>query len=137
MDGDIAPLKKFVELKQTYHAMLLVDEAHAIGTVGQTGRGICEYAGVNPEDVDFLMGTLSKSLSSCGGYIAGSKEAIQLLKFLSPSFVYSAGITSANAAAALESLRIFVTANHTEEHIRHTVQLVAKGIESVKGKVYA
>ncbi|GGK32552.1 hypothetical protein GCM10010965_26850 [Caldalkalibacillus thermarum] len=216
MDGDIAPLKKFVEMKQKYQAMLLVDEAHSIGTVGQTGRGICEYAGVNPEDVDFLMGTLSKSLASCGGYIAGSKETIQFLKYLSASFVYSAGITPANAAAALESLRIleedssyvcrlhqrsklflelcrekglntglsfdtpiipivigdseqalklsaylfdkgiyvypilypavpeqsaclrfFVTANHTEEHICHTVQMIAEGIEYIKGKVFA
>lgn len=106
MDGDIPDLKKFIQLKDDYQAMLFVDEAHSIGTIGETGRGVCEYAGVNPKEVDFLMGTLSKSLASCGGYIAASKEAIEFLKYTSDGFVFSAGMTPANTAAALESIRI-------------------------------
>jgi 8-amino-7-oxononanoate synthase len=106
MDGDIPDLKKFIQLKHDYQAMLFVDEAHSIGTIGETGRGVCEYSGVNPKEVDFLMGTLSKSLASCGGYIAASKEAIEFLKYTSDGFVFSAGMTPANTAAALESIRI-------------------------------
>ena len=106
MDGDIPDLKKFIQLKNDYQAMLFVDEAHSIGTIGESGRGVCEYSGVNPQEVDFLMGTLSKSLASCGGYIAASKEAIEFLKYTSDGFVFSAGMTPANTAAALEAIRI-------------------------------
>ena len=106
MDGDIPDLKKFIQLKNDYQAMLFVDEAHSIGTIGESGRGVCEYSGVNPKEVDFLMGTLSKSLASCGGYIAASKEAIEFLKYTSDGFVFSAGMTPANTAAALEAIRI-------------------------------
>jgi 8-amino-7-oxononanoate synthase len=106
MDGDIPDLKKFIQLKNDYQAMLFVDEAHSIGTIGESGRGVCEYSGVNPKEVDFLMGTLSKSLASCGGYIAASKEAVEFLKYTSDGFVFSAGMTPANTAAALEVIRI-------------------------------
>ncbi|MCD5406964.1 MAG: aminotransferase class I/II-fold pyridoxal phosphate-dependent enzyme [Desulfotomaculum sp.] len=106
MDGDIPDLRRFVELKKQHQAMLMIDEAHSIGTIGKTGRGVCEYTEVDPQEVDFLMGTLSKSLASCGGYIAAGKEAIELLKYTSDSFIFSAGITPANAAAALEAVRL-------------------------------
>lgn len=106
MDGDIPDLKKFIKLKNDYQAILFVDEAHSIGTIGESGRGICEYTGVNPKEVDFLMGTLSKSLASCGGYIAASKKTIEFLKYTSDGFIFSAGMTPANAAAALEAIRI-------------------------------
>ncbi|KGE17187.1 8-amino-7-oxononanoate synthase [Paenibacillus wynnii] len=101
MDGDIPDLPKFIEVKKKHQAMLYIDEAHSIGTIGATGRGICEYHGVSPSEIDILMGTLSKSFSSCGGYAAGSAAMIQFLKYLSDGFIFSAGITPANAAAAL------------------------------------
>lgn len=104
MDGDLAPLQDFVRLRQQYPVLLFVDEAHSLGAVGATGRGISEYAGVAPGEVDFWMGTLSKALASNGGYIAGKKALIDYLKYTTPGFVYSAGITPANAAAALASL---------------------------------
>ncbi len=101
MDGDIPELPKFIEVKKRHKAMLLVDEAHSAGVVGPTGRGIGEHFGVNPADVDMWMGTLSKSFASCGGYIAGSKELVEFLKYTTPGFVYSVGIPPPNAAAAL------------------------------------
>ncbi len=101
MDGDIPELPKFIEVKKRHKALLLVDEAHSAGVVGPTGRGIGEYFGVNPADVDMWMGTLSKSFASCGGYIAGSKELVEYLKYTTPGFVYSVGIPPPNAAAAL------------------------------------
>jgi len=111
MDGDLAPLQEFVRLRQQHPVLLFVDEAHSLGTVGATGRGISEYAGVSPNDVDFWMGTLSKALASNGGYIAGKKSLIDYLKYTTPGFVYSAGITPANAAAALASLELLTQSN--------------------------
>lgn len=105
MDGDIPDLHKFIEIKKKHQAMLYIDEAHSIGTIGATGRGICEYHGVDAREVDLLMGTLSKSFASCGGYAAGSAAMIQYLKYLSDGFIFSAGITPANAAAALAVIR--------------------------------
>lgn len=105
MDGDIAPLARIIEIKRRHNALLLVDEAHSLGVLGQTGRGIGELTGIARDDVEFWMGTLSKSLASCGGYIAGSKELVRYLKYCNPGFVYSVGISPPNAAAALAALR--------------------------------
>jgi 8-amino-7-oxononanoate synthase len=105
MDGDLPDLPQFIALKKKHKALLMVDEAHSLGVLGPTGRGIGEHYGVRRADLDIWMGTLSKSLASCGGYIAGSKELIEYLKYTAPGFVYSVGISPPNAAAALEALR--------------------------------
>ena len=104
-DGDIPDLARFVEVKERHHAMLMVDEAHSIGVLGATGRGLVEHSGIGGQPVDISMGTLSKSLASCGGYIAGSRALVEYLKYTSPGFVYSVGIPPSNAAAALAALR--------------------------------
>ena len=105
-DGDIADIAKFIELKQRYKTFLMVDEAHSIGTIGKTGRGIGEYCGINPQDVDLWMGTLSKSFASCGGYIAGSHALVEYLKYTAPGFVFSVGMSPPNAAATLAAIRV-------------------------------
>jgi len=106
MDGDFPDLPRFVELKKRHRALLMIDEAHSMGVMGQHGRGIGEHFGVDPADVDIWMGTLSKSFGSCGGYIAGSKALVEYLKYTAPGFVFSAAIPPPAAAAALESLRV-------------------------------
>ena len=106
MDGDFPDLPKFIEVKKRHKALLMVDEAHSIGTMGACGRGIGEHFDVKPTDVDLWMGTLSKSLGSCGGYIAGCKEVVETLKYTAPGFVYSVGLSPPNAAAALAALRL-------------------------------
>jgi 8-amino-7-oxononanoate synthase len=105
MDGDSPDLPKFIELKKKYGCLLLVDEAHSIGVMGKTGAGIGEHFNVHRPDVDLWMGTLSKSFASCGGYVGGSKALVQYLKYSAGGFVYSVGISPANAAGALEALR--------------------------------
>lgn len=105
MDGDIAPLPALIDIKRRHHALLMVDEAHSLGVLGATGRGIGEHFQVRPEDVDLWMGTLSKSLASCGGYIAGCAELVEYLKYSNSGFVYSVGLSPANAGAALAALR--------------------------------
>jgi 8-amino-7-oxononanoate synthase len=106
MDGDFPELPRFVELRTKHKTLLLVDEAHSLGTMGATGRGVAEHFGVDPADVDLWMGTLSKSLASCGGYIAGSAELVEYLKYTAPGFVYSVGMSPPNAAAALAALTV-------------------------------
>jgi 8-amino-7-oxononanoate synthase len=105
-DGDIPDLPRCIELKKRYSCFLMVDEAHSIGVLGKSGRGVGEHFGVNPADVDIWMGTLSKSLASCGGYIAGSKRLIQYLRYTSPGFVFSVGMPPPNAAAAVTAIRV-------------------------------
>ena len=106
MDGDYPDLKHFVEIKQRHKAFLMVDEAHALGVLGEKGHGIKEHAGVDGHEVDLWMGTLSKTLASCGGYIAGESALIEHLKFSAPGFLYSVGIAPPVAAASLAALKI-------------------------------
>jgi 8-amino-7-oxononanoate synthase len=108
MDGDFPDLPHFIEIKNKYGAFLMVDEAHSLGTMGRRGLGIAEYFDINRRDVDIWMGTLSKSLASCGGYISGCQALIDNLKFAAPGFVYSVGMSPPLAAAALEALRILI-----------------------------
>lgn len=106
MDGDYPDLPKFIDIKRRHKAMLMIDDAHSIGTLGVTGRGIGEFFGVAAEDVDIWMGTLSKALGSCGGYISGCKELVEYLKYTAPGFLYSVGLSPPNAGAALAALRL-------------------------------
>lgn len=106
MDGDTPDLPRLVTLKQQYKALLMVDEAHALGVLGQTGQGSHEHHGVVGSDVDIWMGTLSKTLASCGGYIAGNQILIDLLKYGAPGFVYSVGLSPVLAASSLAALNL-------------------------------
>lgn len=106
MDGDLPDLARFAEVARRHDALLMVDEAHSIGVLGATGRGVAEQCGADPGLADIWMGTLSKTLSSCGGYIAGRRRLIDLLRHTAPGFVYSVGLAPPLAASALESLRI-------------------------------
>jgi 8-amino-7-oxononanoate synthase len=105
MDGDYPDLPKFVEICKKHQCWLMVDEAHSMGTMGATGRGIAEHFGIQPTDVDIWMGTLSKSFGSCGGYIAGKHALIEYLKYTTPGFVFSVGLSPPNTAAALAAIR--------------------------------
>src|SRR6202035_4524453 len=92
MDGDVPDLPHFVEIKRRHRAFLMVDEAHSLGVLGRNGGGIQEHFGVRGADVDIWMGTLSKALASCGGYIAGVRALVEPLKCAAPGFVYSVGM---------------------------------------------
>ncbi len=106
MDGDLPDLPRFVEIKRRHRAFLMVDEAHSLGVLGNGGLGIQEHFGLAGTDVDIWMGTLSKALASCGGYIAGEAALVEHLKCAAPGFVYSVGIAPSAAAAALAALRV-------------------------------
>jgi 8-amino-7-oxononanoate synthase len=104
MDGDIPELPAFVEIKNRYRALLMVDEAHSFGVLGEHGLGIREHFGIDGSAVDIWMGTLSKALAGCGGFIAGERALVENLKFAAPGFVYSVGMAPPLAAAALAAL---------------------------------
>lgn len=104
MDGDMPNLPRLVEIKNRHGAWLMVDEAHSIGVLGATGRGVCEEQGVPPQAVDILMGTLSKTLCSCGGFVAGNHDLCELLRHSAPGFVFSVGLSAPNVAAARAAL---------------------------------
>ncbi|MBD5552854.1 MAG: aminotransferase class I/II-fold pyridoxal phosphate-dependent enzyme [Desulfovibrio sp.] len=108
MDGNIPDLPRLVELKKKYDCMLMVDEAHSLGVLGPTGRGVREYFGLKPDDVDLWMSTLSKSMCGCGGFIAGRKDIIHFLKYGSPGFVFSVGMPPVIAAACNKALEIML-----------------------------
>jgi 8-amino-7-oxononanoate synthase len=105
MEGDIAPLPQIVELCQAYGARLMVDEAHAAGVLGARAAGSCELFGVE-DRVDLRMGTFSKSLASCGGFIAGPRDVIDFLRVQSRAFMFTAAAVPAAVGAALAALRI-------------------------------
>jgi len=106
MDGDFPDLPQLIALKKRYGCWLMVDEAHSLGVLGATGRGIAEHFQVDPQEVDIWMGTLSKTLASCGGFIAGEQALIDNLRYLAPGFLYSVGLAPPLAAAALAALQI-------------------------------
>ena len=104
MFGDIAPLAEFAEVKRKHGAYLYVDEAHSLGVFGATGRGVAEAAGVS-DDVDFVVGTFSKSLASMGGFCGSNNPKFDLLRFASRPYMFTASLSPANLSAASASLR--------------------------------
>jgi 8-amino-7-oxononanoate synthase len=108
MEGDIADLPRLVELSKRHNARLYVDDAHGVGVIGKTGRGVLEHFDVF-EDVDLVTCTFSKSFASLGGFVAGDEDAIDYIKHHSRPLIFSASIPPANIAAALKSLEIIET----------------------------
>jgi 8-amino-7-oxononanoate synthase len=121
-DGDIPDLPAFIEVKRKHHALLMIDEAHSIGVLGETGGGIGEHFGVDRTDVELWSGTMSKSLAGCGGYVGGSRELVEFLKYTTPGFVYSVGMPPPTAAASLAAIR---TIRSEPEHLRRLRTLSA------------
>ncbi|NLF09451.1 MAG: aminotransferase class I/II-fold pyridoxal phosphate-dependent enzyme [Pirellulaceae bacterium] len=106
MDGDIADVPHFIEVKKRHKALLMIDEAHSMGILGANGRGVGEHFQIAPADVDVWMGTFSKGFGSSGGYISGTKALAEYLRYTAPGFVFAAAMPPAAAAAALASLKI-------------------------------
>ncbi len=108
MDGDYPDLPEFIRIKRKHKAFLMVDEAHSLGVMGNTGKGVREHFNVAGTDVDIWMGTLSKTLSGCGGYIAGEHALVHHLRVSAPGFLYSVGMSPTLAAASSTSLQLML-----------------------------
>ena len=118
MDGDYPDMTRLVALKRRFKTFLMVDEAHSYGVMGPTGQGIREHFGLQGSDVDIWMGTLSKSLAGCGGYIAGEFALVEHLKFLAPGFLYSVVIPAQVAAPSLAALELLKQQPERVERLR-------------------
>ena len=129
MDGDIAPLDKLYELSREYHALLMVDDAHATGTIGN-GHGTAAYYGLEKE-VDIQLGTLSKSLGSVGGYVAANSTIIDYLVNMSRSFIFSTALSPADIGAALAALHILESDTSVLQRLHENVNYMAEQLLSV------
>lgn len=123
MDGDIAPLDLIYELSKEYDALLMVDDAHATGTIGE-GRGTATHFGLDGR-IDIQMGTLSKSIGSVGGYVAANQMIIEYLINMSRSFIFSTAISPGDIGAALAGLRIIQQDITVYKRLRHNVSYMA------------
>lgn len=126
MDGDCPDLAFLVDIKRRHNAWLMVDDAHGLGVLGERGFGLFEQCGVNPLDVDIWMGTLSKTLSSCGGYICGATPLVEFLKCMSGGFIYSVGLSPPLAAASLKALELLHTSPERVARLHENSSLFAK-----------
>ena len=104
MDGDLAPLPELISLKKAYGAVLIIDDAHGTGVVGETGRGTTEYFNIHGADI--LVGTLSKALGAEGGDVVASRDICRYLRNVSRPFIFSTALPASLGATALEALRL-------------------------------
>ncbi|MBN3309229.1 SPTC3 palmitoyltransferase, partial [Amia calva] len=123
MEGSIVRLPEIVALKKKYKAYLYLDEAHSIGAVGPTGRGVVEFYGLDPSDIDVLMGTFTKSFGAAGGYIAGKKELVDYLRTHSHSTVYSSAMSPPVARQIIRAMKCIMGLDGTTVGIQRVRQL--------------
>jgi glycine C-acetyltransferase len=129
MDGDIINFPKMVELCQKYEAWLMIDEAHSVGVLGKSGRGIEEHFNM-PGTVDIKMGTLSKTIPSVGGYVAGKADLIKYLRHASRAYIFSAALPPAQAAAANESFKIILEEPWRIEKLNANTKQFIQGLQA-------
>lgn len=128
MDGDIINFPAVVDLCKRYKAWLMIDEAHSVGVLGKTGRGIEEHFGFEGT-IDIKMGTLSKSIPSIGGYVAGNKDLIEFLRHASRGYIFSAALPPAQAAAANEAFKVILDEPWRIEKLRANSKQFISGLE--------
>ncbi len=129
MDGDVIDLPTVSRLCREYEALLMVDEAHSVGVLGETGHGIEEHFGIQGA-IDLKMGTLSKTIPSVGGYVAGDQEVITYLKHAARAFVFSAALPPAQAAAAKASFEVIEEEPERVRVLQRNVDLFLNGLKS-------
>jgi glycine C-acetyltransferase len=130
MDGDIIDLPRIVELTKKYNAWLMIDEAHSVGVLGKTGTGIEEHFGMG-DVIDIKMGTLSKTIPSVGGYVAGKKELIDFLRHGSRAYIFSAALPPAQAAAANEAFKVILDEPERIERLNANTRQFIGGLKGM------
>jgi glycine C-acetyltransferase len=130
MDGDIIDLPAMVKLCQKYGAWLMIDEAHSLGVLGKTGRGIEEHFGLG-DVIDIKMGTLSKTIPSVGGYVAAKKEIITYLRHASRAYLFSAALPPAQTAAANEAFKVILDEPWRIEKLNANTQQYISGLKGM------
>ena len=129
MDGDVTDLPQMAGLCKRYEAYLMLDEAHSLGVLGVTGHGIEEHFGLE-NAIDIKMGTLSKTIPSVGGYIAGSRELIDYLRHVSRAYIFSAALAPAQAAAANEAFKVIIEEPERTQRLNENTKLFIDGLKA-------
>ncbi len=136
MDGDVAPLDKISELAKKYNAMTMIDEAHAVGVLGNNGGGAMEHFNLRvSEDITVVMGTLSKAIGCNGGYVIGSKELIRYLRIAGRSYMFSTAMPPAISAAAIASLDLIKNDPANRKKLWDNIVYLKKGFNNLRLKV--
>ncbi len=131
LDGDMAPLDEFVAAAKEYNAPIIVDDAHGMGTLGATGKGIIEHFGLQPSDVDFLVGTFSKSFGGVGGFVLGEEPLIEYMRNTARSFVFSASLPIPIVEAMLTSLDIMSHDFSLLKRLHENAQMMREGLQTL------
>jgi 8-amino-7-oxononanoate synthase len=131
MDGDIAPVPSIVELARKYGALLMVDEAHSLGVLGKTGRGVQEHFGLPADAIDIKMGTLSKAIASCGGFVAAHRDIVDFLKHQARGYIFSAALPAPQVAAARKCLEIMQDEPHRPQRLREIASRMTTGLRDL------
>lgn len=130
MDGDIAPLPEIIKVSKRFNAILMVDDAHATGVLGKTGRGTKEYYNIK-EGIDIVMGTFSKAFASLGGFIAGSNVLIDYLRNKARSFIYSTGLPPSVLASSLAAIEVVEKEPELRQNLWKNVEKIKRGLKSL------
>jgi 8-amino-7-oxononanoate synthase len=130
MDGDIADLPSIVQMAQKYNSMVMVDDAHAIGVIGERGSGTASHFGLT-EDTDLIMGTFSKSLASVGGFVAADEPIINYLKHTSRSLIFSASLPPANIATVMAAIDIIESEPERTRQLWNNTNRMAGGLKAL------
>lgn len=131
MDGDMAPLQLIIDSAKQSGAMVMVDDAHGLGVIGQQGRGIIEEQRVNPSDVDLLIGTLGKGFGTAGAFVAGSEEMIEYLIQKARTYIYTTAMPAAVAMATLKSVDLIESEPWRREHLQKLIARFRRGAEQL------
>jgi 8-amino-7-oxononanoate synthase len=130
MEGDLINLPEVVALSKKYSAKIMVDDAHGIGVMGKNGRGTSEHFGVE-DDIDLVMGTFSKSISSLGGFVAGDAKVISYIKHFARALIFSASITPASVATAIATVDIIQTEPDRREKLWKITKKMKSGFQAL------
>lgn len=130
MFGDRAPLKEFVDVKREYGFELLVDEAHSTGVLGEGGRGLAEEADCE-SDVDFVVGTFSKSFGAIGGFAASDHELFEMLRFAARAYMFSASPSPATIATVMEAVRVLEARPQLRQKLRQNYERLHRGFKAL------
>ena len=131
MDGDKAPLNEIVSIASEHDAWTMVDDAHGLGVLGNTGAGICQEQNLSQQDVPVLMGTLGKGVGTAGAFVAGSKELIEYLTNFARPYIYTTAMPAAIAAATIASIRVIQDAHEKRAHLSNLIQQFRAGAQQL------
>lgn len=131
MEGDICPLPEIVRLAKKHKARVMVDDAHASGVIGATGRGTCEHFGLENGEVDLIVGTCSKAFASVGGFVVGNKDIIHYIQHTSRSMIFSAALPPASVASISKAIEIIETEPERRAKLWENTRLLKEGFKSL------